>query len=136
MDRVVVAEDAVGLPRMLADLVEGNLARDPARAELLEQPGRVNLTVHDVEITIGLRFGDGRLEIGEPLDEAELTFDMGSDELMAITAVPLRLGMPDQLTAEGRQVSKWLMNGTIKVKGLPMQLPLMIRLQRLFTVSK
>jgi hypothetical protein len=136
VDRVVVPEDAVGLPRMLADLVIGNLERDPARADLLAEPGSVNLTVSDVDITLGLLFGDGKLEITDPLDDPELTFDMDSERLMAITAVPLRFGMPDQLTKDGRQVSGWLLNGTIKVKGLPKQLPLMIRLQRLFTVSK
>ena len=119
---------------MLADLIRGNIARDPDREELLDQPGRVNLNVTDAEVEIGMKFEDGLLHIGEPLAEPDLTFACESHVLMTLTGVPLRFGMPDQLTKEGRMVAGWLVNGTLNVKGLPRHLPLMIRLNRLFTV--
>jgi hypothetical protein len=132
---VVVEGDAAGLPDMLTELVRGNLERDPSRVRLLEQPGFVNLSVTDAEVELGLQFGDGTLVIGAPHDEPELSFTCESEQLMSLTNVPLRFGMPDQMSPEGRQVSGWLMSGRIKVKGLPRYLPLMIRLQRLFTVA-
>lgn len=120
---------------MLADLITANLERDPARARLLTEPGAVNITVTDAEVEVGLRFTGEHLSIGSALPDPDLWFTCDSDVLMALTNVPLRFGMPDQMTKPGREVSRWLMNGTLKVKGIPKHLPLMIRLQRLFTVA-
>lgn len=135
MDLVVVAPDAEGLALMLAELIKGNLEREPERARLLTEPGKVNITVEDAEVEVGLLFTGAALSIGSALPDPDLWFRCDSDVLMALTNVPLRFGMPDQLTKPGRQVSQWLMNGTLKVKGIPRHLGLMIRLQRLFTVA-
>lgn len=132
---MTVDPEAVGLPHMLADLIKGNLERDPARRDLLAEPGSANITVTDAEVEVGLLFTGTQLRIGSPVPEPDLWFTCESDVLMALTSVPLRFGMPDQLTKEGRQVSQWLMNGTLKVKGIPRHLGLMIRLQRLFNVA-
>lgn len=134
MDRIVVGPGGEGLGEMLADLIRGNIARDPERERLLDEPGRVNVRVTDADIEIGMRFEDGLLAIGEPVPDPDLSFACEADVLMALTAVPLRFGMPDQMTKEGRTVAGWLVNGTLNVKGLPRHLPLMIRLNRLFTV--
>lgn len=121
---------------MLADLIKGNIEREPHRLALIEAgPGRVNIHVADAEVDVGLLFTGSALSIGSALPEPELSFRCDAEVLMALTNVPLRFGMPDQLTKEGRLVSTWLMNGTLKVKGLPKHLKLMIRLQRLFTVA-
>ncbi len=136
MKRVIVASDAAGLPVMLADLIRGNLERDPGRVALIEEgPGRINLHVTDVEVDVGILFTGTTVSFGSVLPEPDLAFTCESEVLMALTRVPLRFGMPDQLTTEGRLVSRWLMNGTLRVHGIPKHLGLMIRLQRLFTVA-
>lgn len=121
---------------MLADLIRGNLANDPGRVALIQgAPASVNLDVHDAEVKIGLVFDGSQLWIGAPVDGADMTIATDAESLMELTNVPLRLGMPDQLTPKGRVVAGKLMRGDIKVDGLPKQLKLMIRLQRLFTVA-
>jgi len=136
MDLVVVDPAAEGLPAMLADLIKGNLEREPERRALItDGPGTVNLRVTDADVEVGMLFTGEHLSIGSPLPDPDLAFACEADVLFALTNVPLRFGMPDQLTKEGRTVAGWLMNGTIDVKGLPRNLKLMIRLQRLFTVS-
>lgn len=133
---VIVAPGFEGLHEMLADLILGNLARDPGRAKLLAgNPATVNLHVTDAEVDVGLRFTGERLEIGEQHIEPDMTLTCDADTLMGMTNVPLRFGMPDQLTTAGRAIAAKMLNGELKVKGLPKQLPLMIRLQRLFTVA-
>ena len=135
MERVLVDDDAAGLAVMLADLIRANIERDPAREKLLDESGTVNLAVTDAEVEVGMVFAGGTLSIGSPVPDPDLTFECESEVLMTLTHVPLRFGMPDQLTKEGRMVASWLLNGTLKVQGIPRHLPLMIRLQRLFTVS-
>ena len=136
MELVVVEPGTEGLGEMLADLIRGNLASDPERTGLIVgHMGRVNLRVLDAGVDVGLRFTGSDLRIGLRNARADLTIACDAETLMELTNVPLRFGMPDTLTAKGRTVAGKLMNGTIKVKGLPRQLGLMIRLQRLFTVA-
>ena len=132
---MVVEPGTEGLGVMLADLIRANMDAEPERARLLDEPGTVNLMVRDAEVTVGLRFTSGALVIGAPLGEVELSIDCTAETLMELTNVPLRFGMPDTLTPRGRAIAGKLLNGEIKVRGLPRHLPLMIRLQRLFTVA-
>lgn len=135
-DRVVVEPGIEGLGVMLAELIKGNLAAEPERERLLDgDPGTVNLSVPDVDVEVGLVFTGSGLEIKPKLPSADLSIATDSDTLMELTNVPLRFGMPDTLTAKGRAIAGKLVRGDIKVEGLPKQLKLMIRLQRLFTVA-
>lgn len=136
MERVVVEPGAEGLAEMLGDLIRGNLLREPERERLVtEGKGRVNLRVVDAEVDVGLRFTGEQLRIGARSPRADLSLACDSETLMQLTNVPLRFGMPDQLTREGRAVTSKMLSGELKVRGLPRHLPLMIRLQRLFTVT-
>jgi len=135
-ERVIIDPDVEGLGMMLADLIRGNLEAEPARASLLEgHPATVNLHVHDAEVGVGLEFTGSAIRIGSVVEKADMTIATDAESLMELTNVPLRFGMPDQLTAKGRVVAGKLLRGEIKVEGLPKQLMLMIRLQRLFTVA-
>lgn len=121
---------------MLAELIRGNLAADPDREGLIEGArGRVNLMVRDAQVRVGIQFDGRTVRVGAPLPQADLSIATDAETLMDLTAVPLRFGMPDSLTPQGRAIARKMMRGDLKVKGLPRQLPLMIRLQRLFTVT-
>lgn len=136
MDQVVVEDGTEGLGVMLAELIRGNLAADPARARLIDGArGRVNLTVRDAEVRVGIRFDGRTVRVGAALPMADLTIATDAETLMELTSVPLRFGMPDSLTPKGRAIAGKMMRGDLRVEGLPRQLPLMIRLQRLFTVT-
>lgn len=135
-DLISIRPEVEGLGEMLADLIRSNLEREPKRRDLiLDSKATINLIVRDAEVAVGLRFTGAKLEIGGRLSRAQMTLTCDTMTLMELTNVPLRFGMPDQLKTEGRRIAAKLMNGEIQVKGLPKQLPLMIRMQRLFTVS-
>jgi hypothetical protein len=135
-DLVVVEPGFEGLAVMLADLINGNIAKHPDRVSLINgHAATVNLHVHDIDMNIGLSFTGTELRIGETIGEPDMSITTDSDTLLEMTAVPLRFGMPDQLTTAGRSMAAKLLNGEVKVKGLPKQLPLMIRLQKLFTIT-
>jgi hypothetical protein len=54
---------------------------------------------------------------------------------MGMSSVPLRFGMPDVAQADGRTVVKKMFRGDLKVRGMIRGLPLMVRLQKLLSVS-
>jgi hypothetical protein len=131
---VVVAPETEGLGVMLAELVRANLGAHPERARYLRAPGTINLEATDAEVEVGLRFGEGSMHVGPAHAKADLSVSATSEVLLQLTNVPLRFGLPDNLTAEGRGITKLLLNGTIKVHGLARHLGLMTRLNRVFSI--
>lgn len=120
---------------MLADLVRANLEREPARARLIDAArGTIDVTATDADVAVGIEFVDGCMRFGGPLGRPDLSIATTADILMSLTSVPLRFGLPDTFTAEGRRVARLLLDGQIEVHGLFTHLRLMSTLQRLFSV--
>jgi hypothetical protein len=134
---VVVDPDVEGLGVMLADLVRGNIEANPDRAKLLEGViGRVNLHARDADVSVGMEFRGGQLFVhARPFPEAELDVDTDADTLMGMSTVPLRFGMPDAMTPDGRAVVAKMLKGQLKVRGMVTKPKLLIRLQKLLSVA-
>lgn len=131
---VVVAPETEGLGVMLAELVRANLEAHPERAKHLSRPGTVNVHATDAEVEVGLRLGDGEFRVGAPHAVADLSIATSSETLLSLSNVPLRFGLPDAFTPEGRRVTSMLVRGGIKVHGMARHLKLMTRLNRLLSV--
>lgn len=137
MSLVVVDPDVEGLGVILADLVRGNIEADPERAKLLEGVmGRVNLRARDAEVAVGMEFRGGQLFVhARPFPKADLTVDTDADTLMGMSTVPLKFGMPDVATADGRAVVGKMLRGQLKVRGMVTKPKLLVRLQKLLSVA-
>jgi hypothetical protein len=109
-------EDA-GLAGLLVGLVGQNIERDPSRRRLL-RGGTVVIGATDAEVAV-------RLELvpalpwsgGWPL-EAPVEVRALSATLLELSAVPLRFGLPDALTREGRGVLGGILTRRIRIRGL------------------
>lgn len=129
-------EEPSGLASMLGGLIEGNLEAHPEREALLK-PSVVGMIAEDSAIAVTLRLAPGRVTIANGLvgGTHDLVIRTSSEDLIALTAVPLRLGLPDPLTADGRRVMASLLSGRLRVKGMFLQLPALTRVQRLLSVA-
>lgn len=124
-----------GLASMLGTLIEQNLARDPARHRLL-RPAVVTLTASDAGVGATLRIGRGEVEVANGTDpHAQLAVSTDAHRLLELAAVPLRLALPDVLTARGREVVASLLRGRLRVRGLLRHPLLMTRLNRLLSAA-
>ncbi len=124
-----------GLASMLGTLIEQNLTRDPARRRLL-RPGMVSLTATDADVAVTIRMDKGRVEVangGEPSSQLAVSTD--SHRLLDLASVPLRLALPDVLTARGRSVVASLLVGHLRVRGLLRHPLLLTRLNRLLSTG-
>ena len=107
-----------GLASMLGGLVEQNLARDPRRRRLL-RACVVALRATDADVGATLRIGRDGVEVANGADpRCDLEVVTDAQRLLDLAAVPLRLGMPDPLTARGRDVARALVGRRIRVRGL------------------
>jgi hypothetical protein len=125
-----------GLSAMIGGLIEANLRANPDRAELL-RPCVVVLTATDAEVSTSLHISPAGVEVANepPAAGGDLGVRASSGDLIALSAMPLRFGLPDPLRREGRAVVGGMLRGRIRVSGLVRHPAKLARLTRLLSVS-
>jgi hypothetical protein len=123
-----------GLAEMIGGLLEGNLRTHPDRARLL-RPGTVGISATDADTAITVWLSPKRVRIGNGLrGRPQVVISTDSSTLTELSSTPLRLGFPDAMTDEGREVTSKLVRGDIKVRGLIRHPELVSRVNRLLSV--
>lgn len=124
-----------GIATMLGGLIEANLEQHPERAALLK-PMSVAITAPDAEVSVTIRMAPGRVTVangvaGSPPD---LHVRADSGTLVELSSVPLRFGLPDLGTKEGREVNRKLLRKEIRVRGMYRHLGKLARFNKLLSV--
>jgi hypothetical protein len=127
--------DPNGLAEMIGGLIEGNLVAHPERETLLK-PAVIAITAPDAEVSITLQIAPGRVAVSNGVrGKPDLRVTAPSDTLIELSSVPLRFGLPDNMTKGGREVTGKLMKGKIKVKGIARAPAKLARLNKLLSVN-
>jgi len=130
-----VDEEPNGLAAIIGGLIEGNLAQHPEREALLK-PAVIGISAPDVGVSITLQIAPGRVGVANGLQgKPHLLVQTDSDRLIELSSVPLRFGLPDNMTKDGRAVTGALMKGQIRVRGMPRHLGQLARLNKLLSVN-
>jgi hypothetical protein len=121
-----------GLASMLARLLRSNLERDRRRGTLL-RPAIFDLAAADAGVAARIETTRGEVRVRNGIDPAgaHVAVTADSADLLLLASVPLRWGVPDPLTPEGRTVLGHVVRGRIRVEGLvrhPMRLSRLARL--------
>ena len=132
----VVLADAEpnGLARMLAGLLEANLARRPERAALL-RPSIVEVHAADAGVAVTVRLDRGRVRVsnGSAKPRRDVRVRASGHDLLALSAAPLRLGFPDPFRREGRAVLRRIASGQVRVSGMLRHPVVLSRFSRLLS---
>jgi hypothetical protein len=125
-----------GLATMLGGLIEANLAAHPDRKRLLGKTATYSISAPDVGVAASIRVGgDGVVVRNGIVGRPNIRIEAGSDNLMGLSAVPLRFGLPDPRTEEGRALNRKLLKRELKVKGLFLHPAKLARLNKLLSVG-
>jgi len=131
----VVSPEPSGLASMVADLIEQNLARDPARRALLA-PTVAVLDAPDADVTVFLRIRRDDVRVGDgDVPDAHVRIRSDSGRLLDLTTAPLRFGLPDALSPEGRAIVRDLLLRRIRIRGLLRHPLRLARLTKLLSVA-
>jgi hypothetical protein len=121
-----------GLGPMLEDLVRQNLARDPARLRLL-RPTTVVFVVPDADVVVTLRIDTSGVWAHDGAERGpDLVIRADAEPLFRLPGAPLRFGLPDPSSPEGRRVLADLGRGRIRIRGM-WRLPALRRLAMLLS---
>jgi hypothetical protein len=121
---------------MIADLIEANLISDPSRSRLLDGRSRsVRITASDLATDVGLQLGGGRVNVSSEIPQRpHLWILTDSATLLDLPNVKLLGGLPSLADPMGRKITKKLVRGDLKVRGM-IRLPLLSKVQRLLSVA-
>ena len=128
-----------GLASMLGGVIEGNLSAHPSREALLWGGDIATYSIHatDVDVAVSIRVGEGSVTIRNgAVSRPHIAIRGSSSTLIALSSVPLRLGLPDATTPEGRAVVKKLTSRTLALKGMVRHPLKLVRLTRLLAVGR
>ena len=132
----VVGPEPSGLASMVAELIEQNLARDPARRRLLHR-SVVVLDAPDAEVTVFLRIDPGGVRAGDgDVPGAHVRIQADSGRLLDLTTAPLRFGLPDPMAPEGRAILRDLLARRVRIRGLLRHPLRLARLTQLLSVAE
>jgi hypothetical protein len=136
MSRVeFVAVEPSGLATMIGGLIEANLVAHPERSSLL-RPAVVGVVAVDASVAITLRIAPRGVTVVDGLTgRPQVVVRTDSDTLTELSSTPLRFGFPDVTTRQGRAVTRKLLNGRLKVRGLVHHPGIVSRLNRLLSVA-
>jgi len=128
-------EDPAGLAAVLGALVAQNLDRDPARRRLL-RPCVVTFMVPDADVGATLRIARDAVEVANhAAAHAHLAVTADAARLLDLAAVPLRFGLPDVFTPDGRATIRAIARGVVRVDGMLLHPRRLQRLNRLLSVA-
>ncbi len=135
MTVTAVGPEPSGLASMVAELIEQNLSRDPGRLALL-RPSVVVLDAPDADVTVFLRIAPGEVRVGDgDVPDAHLSIRADPGRLLDLTTTPLRFGLPDVLSPEGRAIVGDLLGRRVRIRGLLRHPVRLARLTKLLSVA-
>jgi hypothetical protein len=103
---------------MIGGLIEQNLEREPGREALLDG-GVVAVSAPDAEVAVTVRMGPGDVVVSNGVEpDAQVVITADSSLLLGMTASPLRMGLPDAFTRQGRAVLGDVLSRRVRIRGL------------------
>jgi hypothetical protein len=123
-----------GMAAMLGGLLEANLAAHPEREALLA-PATFAISAPDVGAGVSIRLMPGKVLIRNGVvSRPDILVEADSETLVGLSSVPLRFGLPDARSKEGREVNRKLLKRQLKVRGLLRHPGKLGRLNKLLSV--
>jgi hypothetical protein len=132
---MVVYADASpsGLAAMLGSLIDQNLAREPGRRRLMRR-SVFAIEAPDAGVSVTLHVAPTGVRVADGIDgSAQVRVRADSARLLAIAGAPLRFGLPDVLSAQGRDVIADIARGRVRITGLIFHPVLVARLTTLLS---
>ena len=128
--------DPDGLAAMLGAIIESNLTAHPEPEQLLLKPATYAIVAPDVDVAVSIGVSPEGVAVSNGVvGRPDVVITAESETLVGMTAVPLWFGLPDVRTREGRDVSRKLLLGRLRVKGLLRHPAKLARLNKLLKVS-
>jgi hypothetical protein len=130
-------DDASAFAMMLGGLIEANVAGRPEKKEDFDSlKARVGIQVLDIEESVTLDFGGGKLNVSNGLKRGrKITIRTDADTVMMLSNLAIGpFGMPVYFDTVGRGIVSKLLTGGLKIDGMLANIPTLNQVTRVFSV--
>lgn len=120
MNVVYADQEPNGLAAMVGGLIEANLRQHPERLSLL-RPAVVELVAADAGVSVRIALSPRQVTVSNgssPPDRPRVRVVADSDGLLLLSSAPLRFGLPDPMSSDGRAVLAKVLRRQIRISGL------------------
>jgi len=125
-----------GLGAMLLAMIRQNIEERPDKLEPFDKlKGRVAIVAPDSEVSATLVFMKGTLTVVPGVQSPDLTVTADSMEILGLSSVPLRMGLPDLFRPEGRDLLSKLKSGEVRIDGMFTHPLLLTRMTKVLSVA-
>jgi hypothetical protein len=131
-----VEPEPEGLASMVGGLIEANLLRHPDRMKLL-RPSVIDLSANDAGVSVSLAIEPGRVLVAPAAGangRSHVHVRADATDLLLLASAPLRMGLPDPFTRQGRTVLAGLVRRRIRIQGLLRHPGTLARISKLLSV--
>jgi len=126
-----------GLAAMVGGLIEANLRQHPERRSLL-RPAVVELVAVDAGVSVRIALSPRQVTVSNGPsgpDRPRVRVLADSDGLLFLSSAPLRFGLPDPMSSDGRAVLAKVVRRQIRISGLVAHPLTVARFARLLSVA-
>ena len=124
--------ERAGITELIDGLVRQNLRRDPTRR--LRSADVVTIEAVDAGVAVSIRPSESGIAVVDGRDpSARVVVSASSTKLLELAGAPLRFGLPDAFTNDGRALIGDLLSKRIRVRGLIRHLGTVRRLTMLLS---
>jgi hypothetical protein len=137
MSVVYADQEPNGLAAMVGGLIEANLRQHPERRSLL-RPAVVELVAVDAGVSVRIALSPRQVTVSNGSsrpDRPQVRVLADSDGLLFLSSAPLRFGLPDPLSSDGRGVLAKVLRRQIRISGLIAHPLTVARFARLLSVA-
>ncbi len=136
---IIVDETAQehGLAMMLADLLRQNMEQHPEKNKAFSWlRGSVAISAPDAEVALTMFFNRGSCVVFDGVvGKPDLHVKANSDDILGLSNIPIKFGLPDMLSGQGQDLVKKLLTRKIKIEGLPFHPITLMLLTNLLSVA-
>ncbi len=125
-----------GLAAMIRDLMSQNIGNHPGRAkDLTALNGNIAISARDIEVSLTLECNKGSVVIYDGIKQpCKLTIETDSDNILKLSTLKIKAGLPYYFDKTGREILGMLFNGKLKIQGLLKHPLLLTHITKLFSV--
>lgn len=126
-----------GLAAMVGGLIEANLRQHPERRSLL-RPAVIELIAVDAGVSVRIALSPRQVTVSNGSsrpDRPRVRVRADSDGLLFLSSAPLRFGLPDPMSSDGRAVLAKVLRRRIRISGLIAHPLTVARFARLLSVA-
>ena len=135
--QIAKGSESCAMAGMLANLLEENLKGNPRKKAALRAMNTVVvIKIVDIDLAITLDFNYGNLTLFEGIESTpHVLIETESAHVMELSNIPMRFGMPNLLSTQGKDMVLLGLKGKLKMKTRPWHLLNVLRLTQVMAID-